>query len=113
MTREEAIEVIKAYKDKLTNSASNQLDGDIEAFDMAIKALEQEPKTGHWMEHDCESLREMGYYRCSECNHGYQRYERGVRKSEVPYINGQKYELHRIDNFCPNCGAKMESEVKE
>lgn len=45
MTREEAIEVIKAYRDKLTHSVSNQLDGDIEAFDMAIKALEQEPKT--------------------------------------------------------------------
>jgi hypothetical protein len=44
MTREEqAIEVIKAYRDKLTNSASNQLDGDIEAFEMAIKALSQEP----------------------------------------------------------------------
>lgn len=39
MTREEVIEVIKAYRDKLTNSASNQLDGDIEAFDMAIDAL--------------------------------------------------------------------------
>lgn len=43
MTREEVIEVIKAYRDKLTNSVSNQLDGDIEAFEMAIKALEQEP----------------------------------------------------------------------
>jgi hypothetical protein len=43
MTREEAIEVIKAYRDKLTNSASNQLDGDIEAFDMAIQAVSQEP----------------------------------------------------------------------
>lgn len=42
MTREESIEVIKAYKDKLTNSASNQLDGDIEAFDIAIDALEHE-----------------------------------------------------------------------
>lgn len=41
MTREEAIEVIKAYRDKLTHSASNQLDGDIEAFNMAIEALEQ------------------------------------------------------------------------
>lgn len=43
MTREEAIEVIKAYRDKLTNSASNQLDGDIEAFEMAIQVLSQEP----------------------------------------------------------------------
>ena len=42
MTKEQAIEVIKAYRDKLTNSASNQLDGDIEAFEMAIQALEKE-----------------------------------------------------------------------
>ena len=41
MTKDEAITVIKAYRDNLTNSASNQLDGDVEAFDMAIKALEQ------------------------------------------------------------------------
>ena len=39
MTREEAKEVIKAYYDKLTNSVSNQLDGDIKAFEMAIEAL--------------------------------------------------------------------------
>ena len=38
--KEEAIEVIKAYKDNLTNSVSNQLDGDIKAFEMAISALE-------------------------------------------------------------------------
>lgn len=76
----------------------------------AIQALEQEPRIGHWIEHDRKALREQGYYRCSECNHGYQRYERGIRKSEVPYINGQKYELHRIDKFCPNCGARMKSE---
>ena len=43
MTREEAIEVMKAYRDKLLNSVSNQLDGDIEALNMAISALEQEP----------------------------------------------------------------------
>ena len=41
MTRKEAIEVIKAYRDKLTHSASNQLDGDIEAFEMAIKAIKE------------------------------------------------------------------------
>ena len=43
MTREEAIEIIKAYREKLNNSVSNQLDGDKQAFDMAISALEQEP----------------------------------------------------------------------
>ena len=43
MTREEAIEIIKAYREKLNNSVSNQLDGDIKALDMAISALEQEP----------------------------------------------------------------------
>lgn len=46
VNREKAIEVIKVYHDKLTNSASNQLDGDIKAFELAIKALEEESKTG-------------------------------------------------------------------
>lgn len=63
MTREETIEVIKAYRDKLTNSASNQLDGDIEAFDKAIESLEQEPKTGHWS----NSKVYDNFYICSEC----------------------------------------------
>lgn len=45
MTKEgEEIEILKAYRDKLSNSASNQLDKDIKAFDAAIKALKQEPK---------------------------------------------------------------------
>lgn len=39
MTNKEAIEIIKAYKDRLTSSCSNQLDNDIEAFTLAIKAL--------------------------------------------------------------------------
>lgn len=39
MTNEEAIEVIKEYRDNLINSPSNQLDGDIKAFDMAIQSL--------------------------------------------------------------------------
>lgn len=43
MTKGEAIEVMKAYRDKLTNSVSNQLDGDIKALEMAISALSQEP----------------------------------------------------------------------
>ena len=74
-------------------------------------------KKGHWIEHECEGMREKGYYRCSVCNHGYQRYTKGIRKSDVPYIDGQEYKLWNCDNYCPNCGAKMvesqESEDKE
>ena len=39
-TNKEAIEILKAYKQRLENSCSNQLDEDIKAFDLALKALE-------------------------------------------------------------------------
>ena len=55
------------------------------AMMMAIKALEQEPKTGHWVETD---KYESYWYRCSECCRG----------------------SDDITDYCPNCGAKMESE---
>ena len=47
MTDEEAREILAMYKFKLTQSISNQLEGDIEAFDMAIKALDQQPMHGY------------------------------------------------------------------
>jgi len=58
--------------------------GDCEPVEMAIRALEQEPKTGHWIMHD--------YHReCSTC------------KVRLP--------KHMMRNsYCPNCGAKMEEE---
>lgn len=45
MTNEEAnaIEVLKVYRQELKDSPSNLLEKDIEAFDDAIKALEQRP----------------------------------------------------------------------
>lgn len=98
MTNEEAVKILEECKEKGFRYTLYTLDEYHEALEKAIEALKDRP-TGHWIEHDSESLREIGYYRCSECNHGYQRYERGVRKSEVPYINGQKYELHRIECY--------------
>lgn len=72
-----------------------------------LNELEQESRKGHWIEHEWEEMREKGYYRCSVCNHSYQRYTKGIRKSDVPYIDGQEYKLWNCDNYCPNCGADM------
>lgn len=38
----EAVEVIKAYRQMLTDSVSNQIDDDIKAFDVAVEAMERE-----------------------------------------------------------------------
>lgn len=50
---------------------------------VAIKALEQEPKIGHKVSGDF-----LGGLYCSEC---------------MTYVN-------EYFNYCPHCGAKMESE---
>ena len=65
--------IIDAYKDML------------EACDMAIKALEQEPKTGHW-EYGYV-FADGNYCKCSEC------------KEIIKCI----YPMH----YCPNCGCRM------
>lgn len=67
-----------------------------EALRVAIKSLEQEPKTGYWV---VESTYDWGFTSsvncyCSNCK---------------DYFTRQWKEM----NFCPNCGAKMESEGKE
>ena len=57
----------------------------------AIEALEREPKTGHWImtgDYYTGAYGSLDYVRCSCCN----------------------YESLEEGNYCPNCGAKMESE---
>lgn len=88
MTREEAIKQLKG----IVVGAEWLSEYMVEALDMAIKALEQEPKTGHWIESNIPNEK----YVCSECGGGcwYYDYQADVVKSR----------------FCPNCGTKMESE---
>ena len=78
--------IIDAYKDML------------EACDMAIKALEQEPKTAHWIGHreHCENLGVMpsglgAYEWCSNCDCG---------------IDVKEWHMNNY-NYCPNCGCRM------
>ena len=101
MTREEAI---KGFEDMKKGLYPFYPD---EYFDMAIKALEQEPKTGHWIEtHDDwgNGIITDRKYKCSVC-HG-------------KHIDPEMGEWHEVFDykypFCPNCGVKMaESEENE
>lgn len=84
MTREDAIKIFNTVL--LFGKCDCPKEEIAECLKMAIKALKQEPKTGH---RACKDLFGSGY--CSECNN---------------YLN-------YYDNYCPNCGAKMESEAED
>ena len=94
MTREEALEWFKDRKKMNLDDKCQQ------AEDMAIKALEQEPKTGHWINVNKGKWNTIPAYKCSECG-----------------ANADLRDWSGESPFCPWCGAKMtepqESEVEE
>ena len=63
---------------------------------------------GKWIPSRFKTLQEDGWFECSVCGVGNKLYDRGIRKSDVPYIDGKLYELKKIANYCSNCGAKMD-----
>lgn len=107
MTREEAIDIIKAerecvYRQGITGECCRddmgcgacdlvQEDTNImKAYDMAIEALKEERPHGEW--------KKDGFFAiCSECGHELQHYELVVSRL----------------NFCPTCGADMRKEGGE
>jgi hypothetical protein len=96
MTNEEAIKIIKSecYIANLLNLDRTRMVNT--ALDLAIKALEQQPKIGHWI--TTRTFMHDGEFYCDKC------------KCDSP--NNEKWD------YCPNCGAKMveqpqESEDKE
>lgn len=95
MTKEEVIEYIKKYREldiklytiasrNFTSVSENVVNKYLGYWDMAINALEQEPKTGHWI--DTGSGQQCS--ECGEIQYGYDNYRR----------------------YCAYCGCKMESE---
>ena len=108
MTNEEIINTLNSlkqyYNDKNEDSYVGFDNEDNEALDMAINSLEQQPKTGHWINHreHCENLgvkpSGLGAYEwCSNCDCGI-----------------DVKEFHRIHyNLCPVCGADMQETESE
>ena len=91
MTREEAIEKIRAILEECTedeNAVCYVTSYDADALDMAIKALEKESRKGHWIDYSDE-----GYVECPICR-------------TATNCCGNISALH----FCFSCGAEMESE---
>jgi hypothetical protein len=88
MTREEAIEEVETAFDiwESEYDTGNDWSKAHKARDMAIKALEQEPKTGHWIDITNKNKTVIAV-RCSCCE------------------KSPKYAIK--SDFCPNCGAKM------
>lgn len=88
MTREEILKVLKNWMPELELAAGYNtksiLDDRYNAIYTVIKKLEQEPKTGRWI--DTGSGQQCS--ECGEIQYGYDNYRR----------------------YCAYCGAKMESE---
>ena len=87
MTNKEAIEII--------NNRLNTYyctDEDLQALDLAIKALENEPKKGEWITVNPEIRGYTDFFRCSTCLAIIQL---GCLTKACDYI------------FCPYCGADM------
>ena len=107
MTREEAIMVLQKIKPtprradgKSTNHALEMI-----ALEMAIKALEQEPKTGHWEWVQYDYNPKLGNWHCSEC-----------RCVVVECVDKNEKGGIPLYKYCPQCGAKMvepQAESKE
>ena len=71
-----------------------------EALDVAIKALEAEPKTGHWIddnENEIDAQYGRHLYKCSKCN-----------EYADMFVGGTEdwWDIEK-PNYCPNCGCRM------
>lgn len=92
MTREEAIKIIRkmlAYTD-LTVRANLNADM-VSACNLAIKALEQEPRKGEWLRMSDLSEQKDDRYKCSRCG------------NVIHYKN--KMDLYTFNSWCGRCGS--------
>jgi len=89
MTREEAIEYLKNADATVGMKIKTRT---AEALEMAIQALELEPKIARWVKTPKAVMGEGYMWYCNECEH------QVYQDSSRPYPS---------ENYCPNCGAIM------
>lgn len=94
MTRKEAINMLYGIKAENLCLDDAYTSDRYEALKIAIEALEQEPKTGHWIKVNKVLPLSDSRIECVRCNRCGTHWDYGFK-------------------FCPNCGCRMESEVKD
>lgn len=106
MTREELIESLTLLKEQARNSGSNTFVWDIKidsfnfVIDSAIKALDQEPKTGHWLMPD-KNYSPKIWRKCSCCGTHLEKFTKHIS------FDGDVNYIENIMNYCRICGADM------
>ena len=68
----------------------------VDVVGMAVEALEQEPKTGHWEWVQYDYNPKLGNWHCSEC-----------RCVVVECVDKNEKGGIPLYKYCPQCGAKM------
>lgn len=92
MTKEEAIKMLKYNSNVIHQTINGKTDPkEVEALDMAIAALEQEPRKGEWLRMSDLSEKEDDRYKCSHCG------------NVVHHRN--KINLYTFNNWCGRCGS--------
>lgn len=100
MTKEELIKQLDDIVPKKPKSEWSKYQRQI--VDEAIKTLEQEPKTGHWI--FAEGIKgKDNVEKCSRCGSHW-------REAVIYRTDTQEYLRTRL-LYCPNCGSRNEVEV--
>ena len=113
MTREDAIKELKEYEDGLDLEYATPFD---KAILYAIKALSQEPT----FDDECQKDLDEAWKQIQK-----KRKRIPITQKSGKWIDREEYDADRWkcsvcgrteqykENYCPDCGAKMESEDKE
>lgn len=93
MTKEEAKILLQATRLMMLGKDNQPISDLYYALEKGIEALEEKPKTGHWID---IMVGDMPAQACDQCNTFY----------PLSYTGGGH-------NYCPSCGAKMDEEVSK